>query len=100
MKYILLTAILISLLFSQSQAKPCPDDSEHFSINFEEIDISSVFAVIADFRGLELKVDESISGSTTVKFKCVHWQTFAEDMAAKHNLEVLVINDSLHVSKR
>lgn len=53
-------------------------EGERLSINFQNIDVRSVLAVIADFTGINFVTSDSVQGSITINLKDVPWDQALE----------------------
>jgi hypothetical protein len=90
--------LAVLLLAQPSSAAPaCSDDELSFS--FRNIKLTEAFAILADFSGNRIEMDQSISWSGPMSFTCRHWRTVAEDLASQHQLKLVIRNRTLFVTK-
>ena len=62
---------------TQSPSTPLPaqeDDARPISLNFQNIEISTLLQVFADFTGLNLVTTDAVSGHVTVRLTQVPWR--------------------------
>ena len=71
-----------------------------FSIDMQNADIHSVLRFIADFAHLNLVVDDSVSGTVTVRLKDVTWQEALEAVLATKGLAAVTSGQMLVIQPR
>lgn len=59
---------------------------ERITLNFQDIEVRSVLAIIADFTGLNLVASDSVSGSVTLNLQDVPWDQALDLVLKSHGL--------------
>lgn len=100
MKIILYVLLLLTVLFTasglQAQAATLIATTENsadvaysgkkISLNFQDIDVRSVLAVIAEFTGLNLVASDSVTGRVTLNLEDVPWDQALALVLESHGL--------------
>ncbi|GAB2780188.1 type 4a pilus secretin PilQ [Halomonas shantousis] len=77
--------------------KRFPYTGERITLNFQDIDVRSVLAIIADFTGLNLVASDSVEGSVTLNLQEVPWDQALDlilksrGLASRRTGDVLVV---------
>ena len=95
---IALSLILGCICFSNTANANCPDGQLQFS--FSNLKVSEAFAIFADFAGLRVEIDRSLTQSEPMNFGCTPWRVAAKNLADRHNLSLRIENGSMYVSKK
>jgi len=80
-----------------SGAQGCRDDELSFS--FRSIKLTEAFAILADFSGNRIEMDQAIAWSGPMSFTCRQWRVVAEDLARQHKLKLVIRNGTIYVSR-
>ncbi|MBS9403161.1 type IV pilus secretin PilQ [Halomonas sp. TRM85114] len=59
---------------------------ERITLNFQDIEVRSVLAIIADFTGLNLVASDSVTGSVTLNLEDVPWDQALDLVLKSHGL--------------
>ena len=94
-----LKLIFVALLFSTFlSAVHAEDISPPLNFDFQTIQVSSALQLLADYRGLNLVMDDSIRGSLSMRMKNVTWDEAIEYVSSSKGLLYTVEGNFLHVS--
>ncbi|SEL34017.1 type IV pilus secretin PilQ [Halomonas daqiaonensis] len=63
-----------------------PYTGERITLNFQDIEVRSVLAIIADFTGLNLVASDSVTGSVTLNLEDVPWDQALDLVLKSHGL--------------
>ncbi len=63
-----------------------PYTGERISLNFQDIEVRSVLAIIADFTGLNLVASDSVQGRVTLNLEDVPWDQALDLVLKSHGL--------------
>jgi len=63
-----------------------PYTGERITLNFQDIEVRSVLAIIADFTGLNLVASDSVTGSVTLNLQDVPWDQALDLVLKSHGL--------------
>ncbi|MDR5867238.1 type IV pilus secretin PilQ [Halomonas koreensis] len=63
-----------------------PYTGERITLNFQDIEVRSVLAIIADFTGLNLVASDSVSGRVTLNLQEVPWDQALDLVLKSHGL--------------
>lgn len=88
---------VILLAPAASGAQPCRDDELSFS--FRNIKLTEAFAILADFSGNRIEMDQSIDWSGPISFTCKHWRAAADELARQHQLKLVLRNGTMYVTR-
>ncbi|MGB1109565.1 MAG: hypothetical protein ACPG4N_04375 [Gammaproteobacteria bacterium] len=72
---------------------------DHLQFDFANISDREAFAIFANFAKLKPMIDESVTGSGSLKFGCTHWRKAAYRLAREHELTLIIRNGTLRVYK-
>ncbi|EPC01700.1 hypothetical protein L861_20965 [Litchfieldella anticariensis FP35 = DSM 16096] len=64
-----------------------PYTGERITLNFQDIEVRSVLAIIADFTGLNLVASDSVTGSVTLNLQDVPWDQALDLVLKSHGLD-------------
>ena len=99
MKRTVAAILSLGLICSSSAAiADCPHDQLQFA--FSSLKVKEAFAIFADFAGLRLEIDSSLTQSEPMKFGCTPWRVAAKDLADRHSLSLRIEDGVMHVSKK
>ncbi|WP_084155670.1 type IV pilus secretin PilQ [Halomonas halocynthiae] len=79
---------------------------KHISLNFQDIEVRSVLAIIAEFTGLNLVASDSVTGRVTLNLDDVPWDQALDLVLKSHGLasrqrgNVIVVAPALELSQR
>ena len=79
--------------FAQAEAAP-----QQLTFDFQTIQVSSALQLLADYRGLNLVLDENIRGSLSMRMKDVSWDEAIEYVTSLKGLLYTVEGNFLRVS--
>ena len=79
--------------FAQAEAAP-----QQLTFDFQTIQVSSALQLLADYRGLNLALDENIRGSLSMRMKDVSWDEAIEYVTSLKGLLYTVEGNFLRVS--
>lgn len=68
------------------QREPFPYTGERITLNFQDIEVREVLAIIADFTGLNLVASDSVQGSVTLNLQNVPWDQALDLVLKSHGL--------------
>lgn len=71
-----------------------------FSLNFQNMDIRSVLASLADFSGLNIITSDSVTGSMTIRLKDVPWDQALDLILESKNLEKVKQGNVIWIATR
>lgn len=91
----LYAAAFLSFFVSMSQAEAVP---QQLTFDFQTIQVSSALQLLADYRGLNLVLDENIRGSLSMRMKDVTWDEAIEYVTSAKGLLYTVEGKFLRVS--
>lgn len=91
--------LLATLLFSQIAHANAQCVGEELKFTFKEIELKAAFAILADFSGNKLAIDQSIAWSGPMNFECTSWKRVAQDLANKHKLTLQITNGTMYLSR-
>jgi len=78
----------------------CELENDKISLSFKKIKLTDVFQLIADYRGLKLDIDKSLSLLTTpVDLKCIPWTEITINLSKKYNLNVNIVGSTMQVKQ-
>ncbi|KAA0012088.1 type IV pilus secretin PilQ [Billgrantia pellis] len=63
-----------------------PYTGERITLNFQDIEVRSVLAIIADFTGLNLVASDSVTGQVTLNLRDVPWDQALDLVLKSHGL--------------
>ncbi|MBB3141970.1 type IV pilus secretin PilQ [Halomonas organivorans] len=70
----------------RQEGEPFPYTGERITLNFQDIEVRSVLAVIADFTGLNLVASDSVTGRVTLNLEDVPWDQALDLVLKSHGL--------------
>jgi len=85
--------LLFVASFSQAEAVP-----QQLTFDFQTIQVSSALQLLADYRGLNLVLDENVRGSLSMRMKDVTWEEAIEYVTSAKGLLYTVEGKFLRVS--
>lgn len=85
--------LLFFASFSQAEAVP-----QQLTFDFQTIQVSSALQLLADYRGLNLVLDENVRGSLSMRMKDVSWDEAIEYVTSAKGLLYTVEGKFLRVS--
>ncbi|MFI7801482.1 type IV pilus biogenesis and competence protein PilQ precursor [Pseudomonas sp. DD1] len=88
-------AIFLFFFVSLSQANTAP---QQLTFDFQTIPVSSALQLLADYRGLNLVLDENVRGSLSMRMKDVSWDEAIEYVTSTNGLLYAVEGKFLRVS--
>ncbi|PPS24165.1 hypothetical protein BVY11_28030 [Pseudomonas amygdali pv. morsprunorum] len=91
----LLAFFFLSVFFSISHAN---ESTQTLNFDFQTIQVSSALQLLADYRGLNLVMNETIPGSISMRMKNVTWEEAIEYVSSSKGLLYTVEGNFLHVS--
>ncbi|MDT8880043.1 type IV pilus secretin PilQ [Halomonas saccharevitans] len=83
-----------------------PYTGERITLNFQDIEVRSVLAIIADFTGLNLVASDSVTGSVTLNLQNVPWDQALDLVLKSHGLasrqqgNVIVVAPAAELAQR
>ncbi|TDO12496.1 type IV pilus assembly protein PilQ [Halomonas ventosae] len=83
-----------------------PYTGERITLNFQDIEVRSVLAVIADFTGLNLVASDSVTGRVTLNLQDVPWDQALDLVLKSHGLasrqqgNVIVVAPAAELAQR
>jgi len=96
MKTRLLIAIFSALVFVAPVAEAnCSGEEVRFS--FENIGANTAFTLLANFAGMKLEIDDSISESQAINFDCMHWKKAASYLSEEFDVRLKISNGVMRV---
>lgn len=91
----LYVAAFLFFFVSIAQAETAP---QQLTFDFQTIQVSSALQLLADYRGLNLVLDENIRGSLSMRMKDVSWDEAIEYVTSLKGLLYTVEGNFLRVS--
>ena len=94
LRYFYLASVL-TFFISSAQAETGP---QQLTFDFQMIPVSSALQLLADYRGLNLVLDENIRGSLSMRMKDVSWDEAIEYVTSTKGILYTVEGKFLRVS--
>ncbi|MGY2208773.1 type IV pilus secretin PilQ, partial [Pseudomonas tolaasii] len=91
----LFAVFFLSVFFSIAHAD---DSTQTLNFDFQTIQVSSALQLLADYRGLNLVMNETIPGSLSMRMKNVTWEEAIEYVSSSKGLLYTVEGNFLRVS--
>jgi type IV pilus assembly protein PilQ len=85
---------------SDKNASQATYHGKPFSLNFQNMDIRSVLASLADFSGLNIITSDSVTGSMTIRLKDVPWDQALDLILESKNLEKVKQGNVIWIATR
>ncbi|QOR37570.1 type IV pilus secretin PilQ [Billgrantia diversa] len=70
----------------EQRVQQFPYTGERITLNFQDIEVRSVLAIIADFTGLNLVASDSVTGQVTLNLQDVPWDQALDLVLKSHGL--------------
>ncbi|MDD3517120.1 MAG: type IV pilus secretin PilQ [Chromatiales bacterium] len=99
----ILTIEALPLTKEQAEARlkdRFPYTGERLSLNFQDIEVRSVLSLIGDFTGLNVVIDDSVSGNITLRLKDVPWDQALDIILKTKNLDKRESGNVLFIAPR